>query len=645
MSSWLNIQAFNISLFWSIECLEAVEAELESSEEEETGGVSPPPNKRSRFEGSAHSSLSSSKSPSGHSFLMSQKKKMQTRAKTNPDTATNENGDVLCEVNGNGAESSSTSGKVAALKERNREKIAMKKLSKLDEEVVRLIGQHLDKLGLNKTVNCLMKESGCQLENSSASRFRDYCLHGEWHKAETVLKDLKPLLTNQECFLKMKFLILEQKYLELIEDNRVIDALHCLRVELTPLKYNVERVHDLSGLLMCTSKEDLLSKANWEGKGIHTRQRLVNKLQAFLPATVMLPPDRLGALIKQAVEYQKVGCLYHNTLLDKEIDSISILSDHQCSKKMFPCKTRQVLAEHVDEVWFLRFSNNGRYLATGSKDMNVIIWKIENDDLIKLHVLEGHVNGVSYINWSPDDTYIIACGPEDCCELWIWHVETGELKCRMNHSAEDSLTCCAWYEDGQRFVVGGTRGQFYQCDLDGNVIESWEGVRVTGLHVLDNKNVLAADTHMRIRAYNFDDIMDRPIIQESHPIMSFVVSNDKSQALLNVASQGVNLWDIKDKVLLRKFRGVTQGHCMIHSCFGGLNNNFIASGSEDNHVYIWHHTRETPIATLSGHLRTVNCVHWNPKDPSMLASASDDGTVRIWRPEELRTEPSDSQPS
>jgi len=25
----------------------------------------------------------------------------------------------------------------------------------------------------------------------------------------------------------------------------------------------------------------------------------------------------------------------------------------------------------------LRFSNNGKYLATGSKDMTVIIWKIE----------------------------------------------------------------------------------------------------------------------------------------------------------------------------------------------------------------------------------------------------------------------------
>ena len=46
-------------------------------------------------------------------------------------------------------------------------------------------------------------------------------------------------------------------------------------------------------------------------------------------------------------------------------------------------------------------------------------------------------------------------------------------------------------------------------DLDGNVIESWEGVRVLGLHVLeDNETVLAADTHMRVRTYNFEDNRD-----------------------------------------------------------------------------------------------------------------------------------------
>lgn len=41
------------------------------------------------------------------------------------------------------------------------------------------------------------------------------------------------------------------------------------------------------------------------------------------------------------------------------------------------------------------------------------------------------------------------------------------------------------------------------------MLESWEGVRVQSLawkH--DGRSVLAADTHHRIRGYNFDDLTD-----------------------------------------------------------------------------------------------------------------------------------------
>ena len=48
----------------------------------------------------------------------------------------------------------------------------------------------------------------------------------------------------------------------------------------------------------------------------------------------------------------------------------------------------------------------------------------------------------------------------------------------------------------------------------------------------------------------------------------------------NVVLQGLHMWDITSKCLVRKFLGVTQGFYTIHSCFGGLNEDFVASGSE-----------------------------------------------------------------
>ncbi|PKU38276.1 wd repeat-containing protein hypothetical protein [Limosa lapponica baueri] len=503
-----------------------------------------------------------------------------------------------------------------------------------------------------QTVDLLMQESGCRLEHPSATKFRNHVMEGEWDKAENDLNELKALVHSphaivvrgtlelfQSCIVglivRMKFLLLQQKYLEYLEDGKVLEALQVLRCELTPLKYNTERIHVLSGYLMCSHAEDLRAKAEWEGKGTASRSKLLDKLQTYLPPSVMLPPRRLQNLLRQAVELQRDRCLYHNTKLDSNLDSVSLLIDHVCSRKQFPCYTQQILTEHCNEVWFCKFSNDGTKLATGSKDTTVIIWQVDPDthQLKLLKTLEGHAYGVSYIAWSPDDNYLVACGPDDCSELWLWNVQTGELRTKMSQSHEDSLTSVAWNPDGKRFVTGGQRGQFYQCDLDGNLLDSWEGVRVQCLWCLsDGKTVLASDTHQRIRGYNFEDLTDRNIVQEDHPIMSFTISKNGRLALLNVATQGVHLWDLQDRVLVRKYQGVTQGFYTIHSCFGGHNEDFIASGSEDHKVYIWHKRSELPIAELTGHTRTVNCVSWNPQIPSMMASASDDGTVRIWGP-------------
>lgn len=47
----------------------------------------------------------------------------------------------------------------------------------------------------------------------------------------------------------------------------------------------------------------------------------------------------------------------------------------------------------------------------------------ETQQLKLMKTLEGHAYGVSYLSWSPDDVYLIACGPDDCSELWLWNVQ------------------------------------------------------------------------------------------------------------------------------------------------------------------------------------------------------------------------------
>lgn len=61
-------------------------------------------------------------------------------------------------------------------------------LGKTNQEIIRLIGQYLQDLGLESSVKTLMKESGCYLEHPSATKFREHVLSGEWKKADGDLK-------------------------------------------------------------------------------------------------------------------------------------------------------------------------------------------------------------------------------------------------------------------------------------------------------------------------------------------------------------------------------------------------------------------------------------------------------------------------
>ncbi|KAK6940590.1 hypothetical protein RJ641_030121 [Dillenia turbinata] len=133
-------------------------------------------------------------------------------------------------------------------------------------------------------------------------------------------------------------------------------------------------------------------------------------------------------------------------------------------------------------------------------------------------------------------------------------------------------------------------------DSEGNEIKKWKGMRMP--KALDpavtpnGEYLISIFSEKEIRILNLNTNAGR-VISEEHPITSLSVSIDTEQ-------------------------------CVQQTLF-----NFFGAPLL---VYIWNRRNSKPIEVLSGHSMTVHSVSWNLTRHQMLASASDDHTVRIWGP-------------
>jgi WD40 repeat protein len=98
----------------------------------------------------------------------------------------------------------------------------------------------------------------------------------------------------------------------------------------------------------------------------------------------------------------------------------------------------------------------------------------------------------------------------------------------------------------------------------------------------------------------------------------------------------IQLWSLADARLLHCFAGHRQTRFILRCRQGGLGLGgaqraaWVASGSEDAAVCVWSAENGQLLCRLRGHLGIVNAVDWHPTDPGLLASVSDDRTVRVW---------------
>uniref|UniRef100_A0AAF5DSP5 LisH domain-containing protein n=1 Tax=Strongyloides stercoralis TaxID=6248 RepID=A0AAF5DSP5_STRER len=534
-----------------------------------------------------------------------------------------------------------------------------KLLSTTEKSTIRVIGQYLFNLGLLESCDALMKESGCSVEDTRAIALREYIVKGYWDESIAILDDMNEVFKSDEQKLELKILLLEEKIKEQIIHGDYCLAFRTLQTEYPSDPRLSKRKIDFVKIMIENKYSDKISCWCDDGyeqynKNVQEERReLISDIQTLLEPDFLLPPHRLSELLKQSVKNQSEDCMYH---IDDNVTSSSInnslIYNHKCSFDEFPGHIRTVLHHNYNEILAIEFSPCGKYLATTGRTRTSSIYTINDDGSfggeLKL-AFPSTIIGGGCLSWSSNSECLaIASLDDDKSGVFVYSAKTGYLLRQIWSLPEsnEAFTLVSFFpkDNSSRLAFADLKGHFYVADfeLDHNLrYDVIDGFRMRALICLsDDCSVIAADTHNRIRKYTFD-------ISENHspkgetlmtfdsPIIHMVIDRSEKFLLVTTRTAGHRIINIETRQNVGTYYGAHITNCIITSCYGGPQDEFIASGSEDNKVVIWNRKKAEPLLYLNGHSKMVNSVSWNSVNPYMLASAGDDGTVIIWTPKRM----------
>lgn len=307
----------------------------------------------------------------------------------------------------------------------------------------------------------------------------------------------------------------------------------------------------------------------------------------------------------------------NNLLASADFDGTIKLWDSSDSQEL------QTLIGHVAPVWSVQFSSDGAFLASASADQTVKIWNPEDGN--KLQTLTGHEAPVWSVSFSPDDTLVASASADRTVKLW--DLSSGdELKSLIGH--QDWVNSISFSPDGTLLASASDDGTVKLWDLrSGKEIKTLlgHGAPVWSVSFSPIRSgprrelgyVLAsasADSTVKL----WDSVSGKELetlAGHSSLVTSVSFSPDGTILASAGADHTVQLWDITDQQQRRRAR--ERHDRRLYGRKPGLQK---ASAEKL-------HSRK--LQTLDDHTDRVTSVGFAP-DGSVLASASDDGTVILW---------------
>ncbi|KAM0455687.1 hypothetical protein ACHAO4_003761 [Trichoderma viride] len=275
-----------------------------------------------------------------------------------------------------------------------------------------------------------------------------------------------------------------------------------------------------------------------------------------------------------------------------------------------------VLRGHTDQVSCCAYSHDGQYVASGSYDYLVRIWDAKTGKI--KHVFQAFRNFIHHVALSSRG--LIAVSNRDSIDIWNFdngYCQQATSSTTLDDVSGGAVSCISFSNNGRR-LAAAVDEQIKIWDMSTYTIivsqeVAYQKSPISGLAFSKNDALLALASGNRISLWK---LTEEPAQSVNNEVVDGAV-NAEGKPIGNSLRLGK-----KKFFFLPKYLGLA-----FHVAFSP-NSKYIATIAGDV-IYIWDLRSRKRPSILIGHESGVNAIAFSP-DASCLASASGDGTVRIW---------------